>query len=141
LLCDEKGSWPVLALDRESLFLCVERERERERERASLGHGKWWLRLFWGVGMCFWFLNWRRLVCAVEKLSFAVGALSFLFFFFLARGLESKRQGRTDGGKEGGKRQQREREREKSIGMAWGMVGVEEWAGWVMVKHGCGGIW
>ncbi len=31
-------------------------------------------------------------------------------FFFLARGLESKRQGRTEGGKEGVKRQQRERE-------------------------------
>jgi hypothetical protein len=28
----------------------------------------------------------------------------------LARGLESKRQGRTEGGKEGVKRQQRERE-------------------------------
>jgi hypothetical protein len=51
LLCDEKGSWPVLALDRESLYLCI--ERERERERASLGHGKWWLLLFLGVG----FLN------------------------------------------------------------------------------------
>jgi hypothetical protein len=94
----------------ENLCLCV--ERERERERASLGHGKWWLLLFLRVGICFWFLNWRRQVCAVERLSFAVGALSFVFVFFsfLARGLESKRQGRTEGGKEGVKRQQRERE-------------------------------
>ncbi len=41
---------------------------------------------------------------------FVCGWCAF-FCFFSARGLESKRQGRTDGGKEGVKRRQRERER------------------------------
>ncbi len=90
--------------------------------------------------MCFWFLNWRRQVCAVERLSFAVGALSFVLFYFFGPGFGKQTAG-TDGRREGRSEETAAREREKSIGMAWGMVGVEEWAGWVMVKHGCGGIW
>jgi len=66
----------------------------------------------------------------------------FCFVFFFCPGFGKQTAG-TDGGREGRSEQTaaKEREREKSIGMAWGMVGVEEWAGWVMVKHGCGGIW
>ncbi len=88
------------------------RERERERERASLGHGKWWLLLFLRVGICFWFLNWRRQVCAVERLSFAVGALSFVFvfFFFFGPGFGKQTAG-TDGGREGRSEEAAARER------------------------------